>query len=447
MASAADASAQGSAERTASGRKAGSEGATIMLPDGVRVVLTPRTQAYIAPQAQLLALWPGKRVPTHSVFVRTGRVDVEIPEASVGRSAVVVAAPDETRVLVRSGKSSVRLGSGRLFAACESGLMSVSEGVRYRSVPVGKVREVTRTTSSDHELLPPAPIRAPALQLVTRGTAPLGGYSWGPVPGAAAYEAEIRDTKSGQRVLRLVTPAAEFPADSPGLLPGQYELGVRAVDQFGMAGKAGAARPIRVVGVELPEGATVQRDDRIELELGQSIRFTHAEGLRVAVARGPTVLAPTEPIPLTRDQATTVYLRASAEGVPHVVTLVPRKTSLVAEVGPKDAIWPVDPLTLEVRRSGPKQAGVELPALPPARVLLGTEPIEVEWHRSGSGWRARLTQQPGSGPWVVRLEVLNQHGAVVARDSVEVIRLPGSRVLGPARRPAARARFTTTSVP
>jgi hypothetical protein len=429
MLSAADADAE-------SGRQADPQGTTFALPGGVRVVLTPRTQATIAPKTQLLALWPGKRVPTHSVFVRSGRVDVEIPEASVGQSAVVVAAPDETRVLVRSGKSSVRLGSGRLYAACESGLTSVSEGMRFRSVPVGKVREVSRTTASEYDLLPDPPIRAPALQLVTRGRASLAGYGWGPVPGATAYEAEIRDTTSGQRVLRLVTPAPGFATDSPGLLPGQYELSVRAVDRFGMAGRAGAARPIRVVGVELPDGATVEREARIELDQGQSIRFTHAEGLSVAVAGGSTRLGPADPIPLMRDQATPVYLRGSAEASPHVVTLVPRKASLAAEVTPKDAVWPVDQLTLAVRRTRSGQAGVDLAAPPPARVLLGVQPIEVEWHRSGDGWRARLGQQPGRGPWVVRLEVLNQHGAVVARDSAEVVRLPGSRVLRPAQKTA-----------
>jgi hypothetical protein len=281
----------------------------------------------------------------------------------------------------------------------------------------------------------------PALHLVTQGTASLAGYGWGPVPGAVAYEAEIRDTTSGQRVLRVVTPAAGFAPDSPGLVPGRYELSVRAVDRFGMAGKAGAARPIRVVGVELPAGATVERDARIELDLGQSIRFVHAEGLSVAVSGVPTKLPPTDPIPLTRDRATSVYLRGSAEDLPHVVTLVPRKASVVAEVGPKDAVWPVDQLTLAVRNTGPEPA--DMAAQPLARVLLGIQPIEVRWHRSADGWRARLTQQPGPGPWVVRLEVLNQHGAVVARDSAEVVRLPGSRVLRPVQKPAARAQVTT----
>ncbi len=415
---------EGGVERTAGGRVAGTDGATFELSGGVRVVFAPRTEATIAPQSQLLALWPGKRTPTHSVFLRHGRVEVEIPDSSVGRTAVVVAVPDETRVLIRSGRSTVRSTPGNLLAACESGLVSVSEGARYRSVPAGKVRVVTHAGSKDHDLLPPPPVRAPSLRIAAQDPVALAGYGWGPVPGAGAYEAEIRDRTHGRRIGRTVTSAQDFPQDSPRLVPGAYELCVRAVDQFGMAGQARTALT-RVVGLELPDGATVQPNHRVELELGQSVQLTFAQGLHVAFARGSGVLEPTEPIKLLEDHATTVAVRTSPQGAPELVTLVPRKTAMMAHAGPKDAVWPVDPLELEVRSFGTPAA--KLPPTPPARVLLGTEPIEAAWRRFGNEWRARIAPRPGRGPCVVRLEVYNQYGAVVARDSVEVVRLPGSK--------------------
>jgi hypothetical protein len=422
-----------SGERALGGREADLEETTIALPGGAHVVIAPRTQAYMAPQVQRLALWPGKLVPTHSVFLRSGRVDVDIPEASVGQSAVVVAAPDETRVLIGSGKSSVRISRGRLFAACESGSVKVSEGVRYRTVPAGKLREVTRARSSDHDLLPGPSLRGPELHIVTRGEAPLGGYGWDAVPGATSYVGEIRDTQSAKSVIRFATPTTRLPVGSNGLPPGRYELAVRAVDQYGMEGKAAPAQPIRVVGVELPVGAVVPADDRIELDLGQSIRLTSAEGLHVAVARGPAGLTPTDPIKLSKDRPIQVFVRTSPRNSPQCLTLVPRQAPIAVEVGPKDAIWPVDFLNLEVRITGSAKAAFDVNAAPPARAFLGVEPIDVAWRRSANGWRARLGPQPGRGPWVVRLEAYNQHGAVVARDSVEVIRMPGSRVIGQSR--------------
>jgi hypothetical protein len=420
---------QGSAEQTAGRRVAGADGATFELPGGIRVVLAPRAEAFIAPKSQLLALWPGKRVPTYSVFLRSGRVTVDVPEGTAGKGAVVVAAPDETRVLFRSGRGVVQVGSRRLLALCETGLVSVSEGVRFRDAPAGIIREVTRGKSSDHPMLAATQITGRALWVVTRANTALAGYRWAPVEGAQSYEVGIYDRAIGQRVVYLETQTPELPPLPKALPPGQYEIGVRALDRYGLPGKAGNLLSLRVVGVKLPEGANLLGEDRIQLEAGQAIRLLGAEGLMVSRGGTKDFIPPTEPIVLRDERMSRLMLRVSPEGASHWLSLVPKKTRIVATAGPKDVIWPVEPVRLEVRLDGDDASQAEPGERPVARVLVGVDPLEVTWRRRGDTWHAEVPPQPGPGPWVVRLEVRNRHGAVVARDSVEVVPMRASQWL------------------
>jgi hypothetical protein len=304
----------------------------------------------------------------------------------------------------------------------------MSEGVRFRDVPPGTIRELTRNRSSDHPMLPATQITGQALWVAARANVAVAGYRWAAVEGAQSYEVGIYDQASGQRVVYLVTQNNELPPLSQGLPPGRYEFGVRTLDQHGLPGKNPSLLPFRVVGVELPEGADLIGDDRIQLEVGQAIRLLAAEGLTVARGSSRNSIPSTEPIVLPDERTSRLVIRASAETAPHWLTLVPKKTAIVAKAGPKDVIWPVEPVKLEVRLNGEDAQG-ESGLGPAASVLVGVEPLEVSWQRRGEAWYAEVPPQPGPGPWVVRLEVRNRHGAVVARDSVEVIPMRGSQWL------------------
>jgi hypothetical protein len=55
------------------------------------------------------------------------------------------------------------------------------------------------------------------------------------------------------------------------------------------------------------------------------------------------------------------------------------------------------------------------------RVLLGLEPLAVRWRRQGQVWTAHIRPQAGPGPWVLRVEVTDQHGAFLGRSFLEIV--------------------------
>src|SRR5690606_40748955 len=67
--------------------------------------------------------------------------------------------------------------------------------------------------------------------------------------------------------------------------PGQYELRVRANDDKQLPGQWSEKVELRVVGVELPEGAYVSDTGDIHLGRGQRARFTNTDGLELKIGR------------------------------------------------------------------------------------------------------------------------------------------------------------------
>jgi len=46
--------------------------------------------------------------------------------------------------------------------------------------------------------------------------------------------------------------------------------------------------------------------------------------------------------------------------------------------------------------------------------------VPLEFKRDGAWFRGVLPARPGPGPWVVRVEVKDEHGLELGRDFVEV---------------------------
>ena len=54
------------------------------------------------------------------------------------------------------------------------------------------------------------------------------------------------------------------------------------------------------------------------------------------------------------------------------------------------------------------------------RVFVNVDQVEPTWTHSGNTYSAKVTQAPGAGPWVVRVEVSDDFGDEVGRDFVEL---------------------------
>ena len=121
---------------------AGNQGARYRLPGGIRVSLSPDAQASIAAQPQMLALASGKRTPTYSVFLKSGKVDVDLPENNTG--AVAVAGPADVRVIARRGQFSSLVTGHAVYAFSPKYPLLVSQKERLSTLPPGVVRRFSR---------------------------------------------------------------------------------------------------------------------------------------------------------------------------------------------------------------------------------------------------------------------------------------------------------------
>jgi len=54
------------------------------------------------------------------------------------------------------------------------------------------------------------------------------------------------------------------------------------------------------------------------------------------------------------------------------------------------------------------------------RVFVNIEPVDCSWTHSANTWTAKVAPSPGSGPWVVRVEVNDDFGEQVGRDFIEL---------------------------
>ena len=99
----------GAVTPTAGACVAGADGAEWVLPGGARIVAEHGAELRVVGVPQKLALGPRHNTPGYTVLLRSGDVRVSVPRD--GRSAVVVAAPRKTNVLVISGSASIRATS------------------------------------------------------------------------------------------------------------------------------------------------------------------------------------------------------------------------------------------------------------------------------------------------------------------------------------------------
>jgi hypothetical protein len=246
----------------------------------------------------------------------------------------------------------------------------------------------------------------------------LGSLAWSTVPNARSYRVELRDERSHRIVARTETDSTSLAAGFATLEPGPYSVRLAAVDAIGLESAAPVSRPVAVVELGLPPGGFVDAEGAVRFSPGSTIELGDVQGVEMSYGHeGAFVPAPPS-LGLYRTQGSLLRFRAAgAEGATEL-WLFPRTTRASIEFGPHAPSWPGTPLQIHVRvddRSGEPE-GMELKPL----VTVGVEPVAVEFTRQGSLWNGVLPAQTGKGPWVVRVQVKDQHGIELGRDFVEI---------------------------
>jgi hypothetical protein len=416
----------GSASETGGVRAVGSEGAEWAFPGGGRVIAEAGAEVVILKGMQKLNLGGGV-VPAYSVSVRTGTVRVRVPDPKT--SALIVAAPRKVIAVVAGGEAVVVAGEGQVAVANTEGRTMVAVGGgRHQSVDAGTLIAVDAKGVSRRALLPsPADARGNTVMLAYDGAVSLGELSWAPVAEAAGYRVELRKASTNHLVRREVLDQSRIPAGFATLEPGAYTVRVVSLDPSGVESTRPLERSLRVVKVNLPEGGYRDDTGAVRFPPGTKLTLEQTDGVEMTYGNAQSYVAAPRELELARAEARVVRFKSGDEAGATTLVLLPRSARAEVEFGPRAPRWPGEVLAIRVRLTDP--GGAHAPTWIEARpkVTVGVEPVAVEFTRDGGWLTGALPPQPGPGPWVVRVEVSDQHGFELGRDFVEVSAAPRAK--------------------
>lgn len=398
---------------TANGVKAGADGAEWALPGGARIVASANAELRVIQKAQHLDLGPRKQVSAYTVALKSGTVRAIIPEKAT--SAVIVSAPKKASVIVASGEASV-IADTQVAVANHHGSTSVGvEGRAFRPLPDATVEVL----GGGRHALPPAPRSAQVRSVLFArdGKAELAALAFTPVDGARAYHVEVRESKTGRLVARTRSEAPSVPAGLASLEPGGYAVRLYAVDEAGFESALPLERSVQVVGLGLPAGGYVDAQGAAVVPPGTRVEIASSPGLQMGFGHDAFIPAPPS-VELLRNEPRLILFRAAGASDATELWLIPRKARAQIEFGQRSPRWPGDALPINVRIEEKDEAAAWAHVKP--TVMVGVEPVAVEFKRDGEWLRGSLPARPGSGPWVVRVEVKDQAGLELGRNFIEV---------------------------
>jgi hypothetical protein len=415
---------QGAAVPGASGVTAGPSGAEWALPGGARVVAQAGSELRVIAVPQRLDLGPRRRVAAYTVVLQSGQIRAHVP--ADGSTAVVVAAPRKASVIVASGDATVVAGAQVAVANAEGSTSLGVLGEPFHAVEAGTVQELGGPKRA--LVRSPALGPTPSVLLSYGNPVELGALAWQPVPLAHRYRVELRDETSRRTVASRETTTPALPAGFAALEPGAYSLRLSAVDSVGIESAQPVTRPVHVLGVKLPAGGFVDAAGVVRFPPGVSLAFAHADGTQMAYGVEGSFVSTPPSLSLFRSQPTLLRFRAAGAESVRDLWLMPRAARAQVAFGSRAPSWPGAPLEINVRVDGAGETLDWLEVEP--KVMIGVEPVAVEFRRDGSAWRGVLPQPKGSGPWVVRVEVEDQHGITLGRDFIEIASAPSNKKAG-----------------
>jgi hypothetical protein len=356
-----------------------------------------------------------------SVHLTSGRVEVDFPEGQRLATAVFVQTPHKVSAVAKGGHSVVIAHANRVTVAAISDEMLVATGNDWRKLPRGVVREyASGSATADHPVLPAprAELSAPVTLSVGGSTSKVTAHA-SQVPNAVAYEFSLWQSEGDKRTLVERSRSNESRINFDELAPGSYAVSVHAVEASGLEGAESSPAPLRVVGADLPEGAKLV-DGGILLPPNQRVRLHGTAGVEISYGKAPNFVPAPSTIGVIRNQPTLVRLRAEGSKDELSLELAPRKLHANVQLGPARARWPRDEVTVSVRLTdGLGRPLADDVGLTPS-VFVNVTPVAVKWKRERNLLTARVPRGTEAGPWVVRVEVADDTGAVVGRDFLEV---------------------------
>jgi hypothetical protein len=383
-----------------------------VLPGGCRLIAQPGAVLRIQGSTQLVYLG-AKKAQAYTVILTSGSLRATVPDGAP--TAIVVAAPHQAVALIGKGEANIHAGD-EVSVASAGGTTLLRKGDNpFRPLEPGFSAVFGRNQESRQAAVPPPSVLRGSTVLVSHGEpVSMGALSWEPVPRAAAYRVEIL-ARAETRVPRLAAGIAD-------LAPGGYGLRLYSIEANGMESPAPLARELRVIQMALPVGGRVDSSGAVRVPPRGSVSLSHIEDIEVTYGGGRYFVPAPASLEFVDAEPRLVRFRAVGETDELRIWLLPRDDRARIEFEPKAPIWPGEPLKIRVRMSNSNGSGAASGVEPRPKVTVGIEPVQVEFARQGEWLCGTVPARLGGGPWVVRVEVEDQHGIDLGRDFVEVAR-------------------------
>jgi hypothetical protein len=399
------------------------EGTTKQLAGGATLHLAPGTQIEVGRSIKLQLAPPGSpQTVTQVVKLISGRVDIDIPQSKVPKTAVLLQAPRKVSAVAKGGHSIAIADANRVTLAAVDGDMLAASGNDWKTLPGGLVRGfIGHDPAYQEHAVPGVPsisVSRPLLLALANDVASTHADASG-VKEAEHYQLSVwRVAEKGNELVRRLDSRGAG-GEISGLSPGLYQVTARAVDSTGIFGQESAARSLRVVGADLPVGSRYE-DGAILLGLRSRVKLLGAKGLEASYGASAHFVAAPDSVGLSRGEGTVLRLREPGTVDELRVGLEPRTLRADVKITPKHAHWPEDMIEVTVHLFDARGRAVNESIQVKPTVLIDVQPAQVTWMRSGNAMHTFIPSPGTRGPWVVRVEIADEFGDPAGRDFMEV---------------------------
>jgi len=399
---------------------AGPEGATLELIEGATLRLDPGTQLRFGRTFKMaLGARADDLVPTRVLMLDSGWMEATL----LGKQfALFVEAPRKLRSILLAGSITAIATEPRSTVALAQGnaLVALDDGWKWKHLSEGSMQIVSNVRPDGYRRSILGALDKPSLSrsllLSAGGDSDSTVLTWTALPPAVGYEVQLH---SGEALLRTLRTKEARVALSD-LPPGPYQLTVRGQDDSGIYGPFSPPAALNVIGLEIPKTASRGPNGSVRLQPNQRVTLIGSEGLEVAYLGLDDFLPAPKSVGLVARRPISLVLRHPASGETTRLDLEPLNVHAQISFARQPQGWPSDGLELAVKLVDEEGAPVPENFTVSCQVTINIDPAQPSWERTGSVLRTRLARPPGSAPWMVRVDVLDENGASLGMDFTEV---------------------------
>ena len=412
----------GSLEHNGQAHTASAEGARLSLDGGSEIFVAPGSVLRFHGTIKLHLSNKGPRTRGHVVELERGRIDVSVPLSSPPKTAVLVQLPRDASSITKGGRSTTLIEGDRVTTAAREGEMLTGSDNKWRTLRPGFAKAVS--TAVPHGELRPVPAKPARPNIKQRMLLQSSEHSatvsaqWPASARARSYDARLIARAAAGKTYqkRSRTPRVSFDAVEPGL----YDLAVRVIDDWGVESDFSVPETVRVLGLDLPAGAAFSRQNTIFLPPARGVALLGAQGLQISYGGLERFISVPERLSLAGERGISVVLRDPESKLRMSFRLEPLVIDARIIFARNHDRWPEAGFPVEIRLSASGRVPLPRTVAVTTKVTVNLDTIQPSWHRSGDRLRATIPRPRGDGPWVVRVEVVDEFGNAVGRDVIEI---------------------------